>query len=343
MAIPIQNIYYLLCYAWDRFDAGETINVSKLGSTELVDLLARVLIEGVQHVLRKGLDRNYQTSSEPTARLRGRIDMGMTVKHMLLPQAKVYCHYDELSHNVLHNSIIKCTLYRLTQVQGLDRRLRKELLLLHKHFWAVTDTRLTSQVFKRVTLHRNNAYYRFLLSVCQLVFESAMLDEEKGEYVFEDFRRDEKKMAMLFERFLFNFYKREQDIYRVQKRQLQWQISRADEESIALLPRMETDIMLTSRDQTLIIDAKYYKQSTNEYYGNERFRSTHLYQIFSYLQNLEKPPRRDVKTTGILLYPTVGRHLDHSLEMHGHTIRFYTIELDQDWNEIHRNLLSLIY
>lgn len=340
MAIPIQNIYYLLCYAWDRFEAGEAINVNNLDSTEQMDLFATVLIEGTQRVLRKGLDRSYQTHSEPAARLRGRIDMGMTVKHMLLPRAKAYCHFDELSHDVLHNAILKWTLERLAQVSGLDRRLRKELLLLHKQFWMVSDIRLTRQIFQRVTLHRNNAHYRLLMNICQLVFECALLDQKTGKYMFKDFRRDENKMAMLFERFLFNFYKREQQVYRVNKRQLHWQVSHADEESMALLPRMETDILLANRDRTIIIDAKYYRQSTREYYGNERFRSAHLYQMFSYLQNLDKRP--GVQTTGVLLYPTVGRHLDHALEMHGHTIRFYTINLDQDWREIRQGLLGLL-
>ena len=43
MEIPIQNIYYLLCYAWDKLEEKELIDVDPVGMTELVDLFARVL------------------------------------------------------------------------------------------------------------------------------------------------------------------------------------------------------------------------------------------------------------------------------------------------------------
>lgn len=44
--IPIQNIYYLLCYAWDKLEEKEIVDVEPLDSTSLADLFARVLING---------------------------------------------------------------------------------------------------------------------------------------------------------------------------------------------------------------------------------------------------------------------------------------------------------
>lgn len=342
MAIPIQNIYYLLCYAWDRFEAGQSIPVDNIASTRLVDLLATVLIQGTRRILKRGLDRSYKTYSEATSRLRGRIEMGATVRHMLHKQAKAYCTYDELSHDVLHNAILKWSLYRLAQTEGIDKSLRKDLLVLHKHFAAVSDIRLTRHHFGYVMLHRNNGHYQFLMHVCELIFQSALLDESTGQYRFNDFLQDENKMAALFERFLLNFYSREQTIYKVGSKELRWNVTHADDQSLSLLPRMMTDVTLEHPGHTIVIDAKYYRASTVEYYGNERFRSAHIYQMFAYLQNLPRPKRPGRKTTGILLYPKVGRRLDHAVHMHGHEIRFFTIDLDQEWRGIHRDLLSLI-
>src|SRR5438046_1597339 len=101
MSIPIANIYYMLCYAWNKLDEREIINVSGRESTELVDLFARVLISGTNHILKDGLDRGYQPFSEETNCLRGRIDFGVSVKRLLFQQAKAFCHFDELSHDVL--------------------------------------------------------------------------------------------------------------------------------------------------------------------------------------------------------------------------------------------------
>ena len=59
MAIPIQNIYYLLCYAWDRLEARDLIDVSSLAGSRTENLFAKVLAEGTSHLFLRGLDRGY--------------------------------------------------------------------------------------------------------------------------------------------------------------------------------------------------------------------------------------------------------------------------------------------
>ena len=39
--IPIQNIYYLLCYAWDKLTEKEVVGVEAIDTTTLADLFAR--------------------------------------------------------------------------------------------------------------------------------------------------------------------------------------------------------------------------------------------------------------------------------------------------------------
>ena len=70
--IPIQNIYYLLCYAWDKLDQGDIVDVSHLQSTELIDLFAFVLNDGLIHLSRLGLERGYVIKQEEISGLRGR-------------------------------------------------------------------------------------------------------------------------------------------------------------------------------------------------------------------------------------------------------------------------------
>lgn len=59
MAIPLENVYYLLCYAWNRLDARDRVDVSAVPGNRIENLLAKVLIEGTAHLLRSGLDRSY--------------------------------------------------------------------------------------------------------------------------------------------------------------------------------------------------------------------------------------------------------------------------------------------
>jgi 5-methylcytosine-specific restriction enzyme subunit McrC len=59
MTIPLQNVFYLFCYAWDQYREGLKTDVGGLESPRLQDLLAKVLIASINRILRRGLDRNY--------------------------------------------------------------------------------------------------------------------------------------------------------------------------------------------------------------------------------------------------------------------------------------------
>ena len=68
--IPIENIYFLLCYAWDKLAERDVVAVDAIDSTSLADLFARVLINGTNHLLKRGFDRGYVVEHEWTGRLR---------------------------------------------------------------------------------------------------------------------------------------------------------------------------------------------------------------------------------------------------------------------------------
>src|SRR6516165_3819992 len=126
--IPIQNIYYMLLYAWNRLPEGVNINVSGVLSPDLPNLLAKVLLEGTRHVLRRGLDRGYMAKDEDSTQPRGRIQLSDTMKRGLLSRAMVACNIDELSHNILQNRIVKTTLDHLSRTENVDAKLREALV-----------------------------------------------------------------------------------------------------------------------------------------------------------------------------------------------------------------------
>ena len=53
MVIPIQNIYYLLSYSWDKLEEKNIVRVSPDDYDQLHDLLAKVLINGCTHLFQK--------------------------------------------------------------------------------------------------------------------------------------------------------------------------------------------------------------------------------------------------------------------------------------------------
>src|SRR5262245_51822692 len=99
-AIPIENIYYLFCYAWNRFEEAQSIPLGAVPSPDLPNLLARVLVNGMSRLFRRGLDRGYQYHEEEISTVRGRIDLGSTLRLQARNVRRLHCEFDELSYDV---------------------------------------------------------------------------------------------------------------------------------------------------------------------------------------------------------------------------------------------------
>jgi 5-methylcytosine-specific restriction enzyme subunit McrC len=161
--------------------------------------------------------------------------------------------------------------------------------------------------------------------------------------MFRDFLRDDRLMAKLFERFVRNFYRREQSMFpKVGGEQFEWAAVEADDAARAFLPAMRTDVCLVSRERKLVVDCKYYSQTLGGYYDAKTLHASHLYQLLAYLRNLAVGAGPLQRLEGMLLYPTVDRELDLRYTVHGHPIRVATVDLARDWTDIHRRLLDLI-
>ena len=216
-AIPIQNIYFLLCYAWNQLEERDLVEINAEDTTSLQDLLARVLAGGVQFLIRRGFDWGYVLHAEDTARLRGRIDFNLSMKRQLFLRGRMRCEFDEMSYDVLHNRILKTTIANLLYTDGVDDKQKERLGEYVRYLNPVTSIRISPREFRRVQLHNGNHYYRFLLNICELIYESLLPTEETGHSYFRDFIRDENRMPHVFEQFVRNFYMIEQSTYKVSR------------------------------------------------------------------------------------------------------------------------------
>lgn len=340
--IPIRNIYYLLCYAWDKLREGELVDVSGIDSTELVDLFATVLEKGTNHLIRRGLDQGYLARDEELSSIRGRINVANTARRMLTQHGKAHCVYDELSVNTLPNQIIKSTLLVLAGAPKLNGELRIKVRRLYRDLGDIDDIPLTKFQFRRVQLHSNNRFYKFLLHVCEIIQSSYLVDEKTGEYRFRDFIRDDRAMARLYENFILNFYKIECPQLSVKKERLYWVASSETDPTLSLLPTMKTDISIRDGKRTLIIDAKYYSRTLQTYYDSESIHSGNMYQLMAYLRTVSQRGGTDAEAEGMLLYPVVNRKLREVYTIEGHTVRICTLDLAKEWGDIREELLTLV-
>ncbi len=339
MKIPVQNIYFLLAYAWDRIGQGKTVDLGSENIKELVDLFAKVLNDGVFRLISHGLDREYFTVHEDIQGIRGKLDFATTVKRNLLLNGKAHCSFDELSYDVPQNQILKATLRRLTQIDSLDKKEKQRSERLYRKLGAVSDVRFTAKKFHTVRIHRNNRFYRFLLHICQIIHENLLVNETLGTVQFLDFRESEQKMGKVFEDFVRNFYKRNTD-YQVRAPKIDWYGAKGTDHDLKYLPKMQTDVVLKSSERTIIIDTKFYSKPLAQW-RDEKVMSDNLYQIFAYVTNWTTKISADVPE-GWLLYAAVDREFDFRFELSGRKFRVCTINLNQEWRKIERDLLSLV-
>lgn len=343
MQIPIENIYYLLCYAWNKLEEKDRVNVVVEDNMELLDLFAKVLIGATKLLLKRGIEKDYIEYSEDIYGIKGKIQISQTLKSNLLLRSKANCTFDEFSSDILVNRILLSTINRLTRTKNVDKNLKYELVSLQRMFPEIQLIELNSSLFNKVKYNRNNRFYGFVINVCQIIFDCTLPTEEKGTFKFSDFTKDDNKMAMLFEAFVRNFYKLEQRKFGVVKKEtIKWQFESIDKNDRQYIPQMETDITLENESEKIIIDTKFYRETLNVNYGSDKIKSVNLYQLFSYLLNQENGEEKTQYATGILLYPTIDDEYNLDYRYKNHPMKIKTVNLNANWRSISERLLSIV-
>ncbi|MGA2298730.1 MAG: hypothetical protein ABSG15_14380, partial [FCB group bacterium] len=334
-----------LCYSWNKLEEAEQVDLESKDFTELIDLFALVLKNGINHLLKKGFDRNYILYSEDTKRLKGKIDFGVTIKRNLLKKARLQCNFDEISFNVLHNQIIKSTVRNLLLLDGLEKDIKGGLREVYLNLNEVQLIKIEKKHFRLVQLNANNYFYDFLLKICELIFDNSFIEEHSGKYKFKDFIRDDRQMAYLFEDFIRNFYKIELPKYcknaKTYRENIDW-AAKATEDSLDILPKMQTDISIELEENKIIIETKYTGDTFQRFYDKESIRNAHINQLFAYLTNIEKKGGCNIDCDGILLYPQTDKVLNHNYVFSSHKVNIRTINLNQNWKKIHDDLIELV-
>lgn len=348
--VPIKNIYFMLCYSWGHLKQLDEKKLDSLTGEDIYDFFSEVLINSIKPLIKRGFDRNYIPQNDDLKVIKGKIDFSNTFRKLSLrTKNTLYCDFEEYHHNILQNQIIKTTIYYLLKIKDLDKEIHKKLKDIYYYFRYIDLIKLDSKIFKNVLFHRNNTIYKFLISICEIIFENLLIDDKAGENYFRSFEDNDRKMATLFEDFVRKYYyynSKELKIRQVKRDNIKWDLKPYNLSDSEYLPKMETDISLIKGEYKYIIDTKYYKEAlSSNNHDKEKITkkliSNHLYQIFSYVNNFDN--NNNYKIKGILLYPQNGKHLDlHFNYSNDIDLSIMTIDLNQDHNIIKNRLDNII-
>ena len=233
------------------------------------------------------------------------------------------------------NRIIKSTmlvLLRADITKARKKQLRKLLV-----FFDDVDIIDLYTVNWNMQYNRNNQTYRMLISICYLVVKGLLQTQADGSVKLMDFL-DEQRMHRLYEKFILEYYRKEYPQITANASQIPWKL---DDDMSAMLPVMQTDIMLSYGEKVLIIDAKYYAHSTQIQYDKHTLHSGNMYQIFTYVKNKEAElANKPHEVSGMLLYARTDEDIypENEYRMSGNRIEVRTLNLDGDFAMIKEQL-----
>lgn len=329
--IRIQNIYYMLSYAFRILKQSNYDEVASEKFENAQDLFAAILSKGIAQQLKQGLYREYITKTETLSIMRGKLDLQETLRNRMQRKQKLACEFDELSENNLFNQILKTALHYLLIGEGVDAERKSTLKKILVFFDGIELLEPAGIFWSRLHYERNNKNYEMLMNVCYFVLDGMLQTTEKGGYKMVDF--SDEHMARLYEKFILEYYNQHHTyLSEVKAGQVKWDLVGDNSESmIRFLPIMQTDIMLRLKDQILIIDAKYYGKTLQQQHDKNTLHSNNLYQIFTYVKNQDKDNTGNV--AGILLYAKTDEDIipDCMFNMGGNQIGAKTLDLNKEF------------
>ena len=332
--IRIQNIYYMLAYAFHVLREKGYVNCGTENFENTADLLSAILVKGVTVQIKRGLGRAYIEETEPMSCLRGKIDITESIKQQTMMKQQLVCSYDEFSVDSYMNRILKTTM-ELLLWYDIPKTRKKELRNLILYFKNV-GTMDIYDINWKMHFNRNNQTYQMLISVCYLIIKGLLQTNTDGSVKLMHFL-DEQRMCRLYEKFILEYYRKHYPQIKTAASQINWAL---DEGIGVMLPAMQSDIMMTYGKKTLIIDAKYYEKTVQKHYDVNSLHSNNLYQIFTYVKN---KAASGGEVAGLLLYARTEENiqLDYTYMMSGNKISVKTLDLNCEFSEIAKQLNSI--
>ena len=335
--IPVRNIYYMLSYAFRVLHEKGYKNVEIENFDNVSELCAAILVAGMKLQIKRGLFKEYLPHTAELSTLQGKVEVSDTIMKLAKKEKRLVCAYDEFTVNSYMNRIIKTTIELLLKAdmpKTRKRELRKVLIFLYD-----VETLKVDLIDWNFHYNRNNQHYRMLVSVCYLVIKGLLQSKREGTVKLMSFF-DDQRMSAIYEKFIYEYYRKEHPEISVSSSRIKWQL---DDGYDNMLPNMQTDVMLSNNEKTLIIDAKYYSRNTQVYYGKQTIHSRNLYQIFTYIKNASVN-NREREILGMLLYAKTAdtKELNEVYNMSGNKIAVKTLDLNVEFKEIAQQLDSIV-
>jgi 5-methylcytosine-specific restriction enzyme subunit McrC len=265
--------------------------VSLEPSYNLLEFVVQLFLLMADDLLAKGLWKSYVRKEEALPVVRGRIMVSATLIKTKGFNNLVYCDYEDYTHDIIENQVIKFTLARVARTGNFSPQLVRKLSA------ALSDTTLLpwldSSLLDRITYHRLNESYRPVHGICKLILRNLAIRETVGGTKSYSFLVD---MEELFERFIKDALERRlTDPFTKVSYQEEQIIPKIAGPPFAGNVHIKPDIVVKRGERTVLVDTKWKAPLAKAEEGYWTVHHDNFYQMATYITKYKAP--------GILVYP----------------------------------------
>ena len=146
----------------------------------LLDVFILHFCDQLHAQLMQGKIRNYIERNENLNVLRGRLRIEQQFKQNLAHRERLFCQYDELSEDNLHNQVLKYVLKILLKM-AIGNRARLQVSELLMRFDPISDVAADAALLGSLSFDRSSARYESIFDQCRWFLEGVHPDVLAGK------------------------------------------------------------------------------------------------------------------------------------------------------------------
>jgi 5-methylcytosine-specific restriction enzyme subunit McrC len=161
------NFFYMLSYLNEidsfKFDHKRLIRLEQ--GKLFFDVLAKIMINELEGIIKKGMLKKYVVKEENIKFLRGKLMVKNQIKHNSFNKSKFYCKYDDLTYNNLENKSVLYAahlLHKFVKNRDLKIKLKKFENRLSDE---ISLEKINPELLLNIRYNRINKHYEKILNL----------------------------------------------------------------------------------------------------------------------------------------------------------------------------------
>ena len=191
--INIKNIYWMLAYAFNNLNEADTKLIDKEEFDNIYDLFCVMLTQEISKLIKRGLFKEYITTTDEISSLKGKILLNDSIKKNSQKKMKMYCEFDVYSENIYLNQIIKtAAMYLIYSKKITDKVKIKKLKNVLNYLRDVDTVSIKTIKWNSIRYTKNNKIYKISINICHLIIDGLLSTKSDGKIEFKNYIDDQK-------------------------------------------------------------------------------------------------------------------------------------------------------